>query len=49
MVLIVVSTASDSTATYVGGSIVGGAGFGLAFLGGLRALVSVIPPDRRPP
>jgi MFS family permease len=47
MVLIVVSTASDSSATYLAGSIVGGAGFGLAFLGGVRALVGVIPSDRR--
>ncbi|MGZ6623350.1 MAG: MFS transporter [Solirubrobacteraceae bacterium] len=47
MVLIVVSAASNSTATFLAGAIVGGAGFGLAFLGGLRALVSAIPPDRR--
>jgi hypothetical protein len=47
IVLIVLSTRSDSTATYLGGSIIGGAGFGLAFLGGLRALVSAIPPDQR--
>jgi predicted MFS family arabinose efflux permease len=47
LVLIVLSTAADSSVTYLSGAIVGGAGFGLAFLGALRALVGVIPPDRR--
>lgn len=47
MVLIVVAAASDSSAAYLAGSIVGGAGFGAAFLGGLRALVAVIPPEHR--
>jgi hypothetical protein len=47
MVLIVVAAASDSSAAYLVGSIVGGAGFGAAFLGGLRALVAVIPPEHR--
>jgi MFS family permease len=47
MVLIVVAAASDSSAAYLSGSIVGGAGFGAAFLGGLRALVAVIPPEHR--
>ena len=47
MVLIVVAAASDSSAAYLAGSIVGGAGFGAAFLGGLRALVAVIPPQHR--
>ena len=32
---------------YLAGSIVGGAGFGAAFLGGLRALVTAIPPEHR--
>ena len=47
MVLIVLAAATDSSATYLAGSIVGGAGFGAAFLGGLRALVSAIPAEHR--
>ena len=39
MILIVVAAASASSATYLVASILGGAGFGAAFLGGLRALV----------
>ena len=35
MVLIVLAVASDSSATYLIGSILGGADFGIAFLGGL--------------
>ena len=44
MVLIVLAAASDSSATYLIGSILAGAGFGIAFLGGLRTLVAAIPP-----
>jgi hypothetical protein len=44
ILLIVVADATGSTASYLAGSIIGGAGFGAAFLGGLRALVSQIPP-----
>jgi len=47
MVMIVVAAASDSSATYLAGSIVGGAGFGAAFLGGLSALVTAIPHEHR--
>ena len=47
MVMIVLAAATDSSATYLVGSIVGGAGFGAAFLGGLRALVTAIPPEQR--
>jgi MFS family permease len=47
MVLIVLAATTDSSAAYLVGSIVGGAGFGAAFLGGLRALVAAIPPDQR--
>ncbi len=47
MVLIVVAASTGSGTTYLAGSIVGGAGFGAAFLGGLRALVAVIPPEHR--
>ena len=47
MGLIVLAAANDSSAAYLVGSVVGGAGFGAAFLGGLRALVSTIPPEDR--
>jgi MFS family permease len=47
MILIVVAAAADSSATYLVGSIVGGVGFGVAFLGGLRALVAAIPYEQR--
>jgi MFS family permease len=47
MIMIVAAAATDSSATYLTGSIVGGAGFGAAFLGGLRALVAAIPPQHR--
>jgi len=47
IVLIAIAAGTGSSATYVVGSIVGGFGFGAAFLGGLRALVSRIPPEHR--
>jgi MFS family permease len=47
MIMIVVAAATDSSATYLTGSILGGAGFGAAFLGGLRALIATIPPHHR--
>jgi hypothetical protein len=47
MVLIVLAAEADSSTLYLAGSILGGAGFGAAFLGGLRALVASIPPDDR--
>jgi predicted MFS family arabinose efflux permease len=47
MVIIVLAAATDSSVAYLVGSIVGGAGFGAAFLGGLRALVAVIPANQR--
>ena len=47
MVMIVLGASTDSSATYLVGSIISGAGFGAAFLGGLRALVAAIPPDQR--
>jgi len=46
-VLIVASAAIDSSMLYVVGSVIGGVGFGVAFLGGLRALVGSIPPHER--
>jgi predicted MFS family arabinose efflux permease len=47
MVLIVVGAAVGSTAAFVVGVVVAGAGFGVGFLGGLRQLVVVIPPQHR--
>jgi len=47
MALIVIATAADSSALFVVGSLVAGTGFGLAFLGGLRQLTSVIPAGHR--
>jgi MFS family permease len=47
MVLIVIAAATGSSAGYLAGSILGGAGFGAAFLGGLRALAAAIPPEHR--
>ena len=45
--LIVVSAAADSALALVVGLLIGGAGFGLAFLGSLRALSANIPPAHR--
>jgi MFS family permease len=47
VLLIVVASATGSSVTYLIGSLLGGGGFGAAFLGGLRALVAVIPPEHR--
>jgi MFS family permease len=47
MLMIVVAASSDSAALYWTGDVIGGGGFGLAFLGGLRALSAVIPPEHR--
>jgi len=43
----VVATATESSALYLTGSAVTGAGFGITFLGGLRALSAAIPPEQR--
>jgi MFS family permease len=43
VIMIVTATAIGSSPIYLTGSVLGGMGFGLAFLGGLRGLVSVIP------
>jgi MFS family permease len=45
--LIALAAAENSAAALILGSVVGGAGFGLAFLGSLRALSAQIPPDHR--
>jgi MFS family permease len=47
IVLIAIAAGMGSSATYVVGSLLGGFGFGAAFLGGLRALVTKIPPEHR--
>jgi MFS family permease len=47
MVLIVFAAARDSSAAYLAGSLLAGAGFGAAFLGGLRALAAAIPHEHR--
>jgi MFS family permease len=47
IVLIAIAAGTGSSAAYVVGSLLGGFGFGAAFLGGLRALVTKIPPEHR--
>lgn len=46
-VLIVVAAETGSGAALVTGCVVAGLGFGSAFLGGLRQLTAVIPPEHR--
>ena len=41
------AAAEDSGALFLAGGVVGGAGFGVAFLGALRALSAAIPPEHR--
>jgi MFS family permease len=47
MVLIAAAASAGSPVLYLAGSVVGGAGFGVAFLGALRALSAVIPNEHR--
>jgi MFS family permease len=47
MLMIVGSVVAESAALYLVGALVGGAGFGVAFLGALRALSAVIPAEHR--
>lgn len=47
MVTIVAAAATGSGVLYLMGAVVGGAGFGVAFLGALRALSAAIPPAHR--
>jgi MFS family permease len=47
MLLIVLASGLDSSALFLVGAIVGGGGFGVAFLGALRALSAAIPPAHR--
>src|SRR5581483_6781022 len=46
-VAIVAGAATGAGAAYLVGSVLGGAGFGAAFLGGLRALITAIPAGHR--
>jgi predicted MFS family arabinose efflux permease len=47
MVAIVLAGVTEVIALYWIGAVVGGGGFGVAFLGGLRALSAAIPPQHR--
>jgi MFS family permease len=47
MIAIVIAASTETTALFWLGAIVGGAGFGVAFLGGLRALSASIPSQHR--
>ena len=47
MLTIVAATATSSAALYLVGSIIGGGGFGVAFLGALRVLAGAIPAAHR--
>lgn len=47
MAMIVASAATTSALLFTVGTIICGAGFGVAFLGGLRTLSAVIPPEHR--
>jgi predicted MFS family arabinose efflux permease len=47
MVLIVLAASTESGVLYILGAMVGGGGFGVAFLGGLRVLSAAIPPEHR--
>jgi predicted MFS family arabinose efflux permease len=47
MVLIVLAASSESGVLYLLGAVIGGGGFGVAFLGGLRVLSAAIPPTHR--
>jgi hypothetical protein len=47
LLVIVGAASADSSALLLIGSVIGGAGFGVAFLGALRALSAVIPNEHR--
>jgi MFS family permease len=47
LLTIVLATTEDSRALFLAGSVVAGGGFGVAFLGALRALSAAIPPAHR--
>jgi hypothetical protein len=45
--LIVIAIAAGSTTAFLAGSVIAGTGFGLAFLGNIRAVIHVAAPARR--
>jgi MFS family permease len=47
MALFVASAAVGSDVAYIAGAVIAGGGFGVAFLGALRALTAVIPAEHR--
>ena len=47
LVLVVFAAADESAVLFLLGAVVAGGGFGVAFLGALRALSAVIPPEHR--
>ncbi|HEY2717188.1 MAG TPA: MFS transporter [Solirubrobacterales bacterium] len=47
MGVIVAASATSSAALFTIGAVIAGAGFGVAFLGGLRTLSAAIPPEHR--
>jgi hypothetical protein len=47
LLVMVAGAAEESSALFLAGVVIGGAGFGVAFLGALRALSSVIPHEHR--
>lgn len=47
MALLVIAAAAGSSVAFVAGAVIGGGGFGVAFLGALRALTAVIPGEHR--
>jgi MFS family permease len=47
LLLIVASASANSPALYLAGGVLGGGGFGVAFLGALRTLSGVIPNEQR--
>lgn len=47
MLLVVAAAATDASALFIAGAVIGGAGFGVAFLGALRSLSVAIPPEHR--
>jgi MFS family permease len=47
LLLIVLAASTGSPALLWAGAVIGGGGFGVAFLGGLRALSAIVPPHHR--
>jgi len=47
MAIIVVAITLDAAVPFFVGAVIGGMGFGVAFMGGLRALMAVVPDHHR--